>query len=136
MSKTITQFDRTNLRLMRPEIEAALKVLEAQYGISIKLGNAKFTSENVTFKFEMAVVGSNGAAETSERTAFRSYCFMYGFKEEQLGQSFKVGRDTYTVAGLNPKAKSMPVLAKRSDGRMFKFPVNTVTNALKAEVTA
>jgi hypothetical protein len=52
---------------------------------------------------------------------------MYGMSPEDLGKSFTYGRDQYTIVGLSRKSHKFPLLAKRSDGKVFKFPVDVVS---------
>jgi hypothetical protein len=132
MNTKIKSFDRTTLKAMRPEIEAALKLLEDQFGISVTLGSARFTNSTATFKFDLAVICENGDVENKERSAFKAYAFMYGLKPEMLDQQFEYQGKMFTIIGLNTKAKTMPVQVKRADSKQFKISVDTINRYFKA----
>ena len=59
----ITTFDRTNLKTLRSDIEAAVAAVGSAHGISLTLGSARFSSNNVTMKLEGSII-SNGTVKT------------------------------------------------------------------------
>src|SRR5690349_20817447 len=87
MSK-ITQFDRATVKALRDSLDTALKTIETQFGISVNVGSASFTPENVTFKVGLAVVGTSGQVMTREASAFKQSAILYGLKPENLFQTF------------------------------------------------
>jgi hypothetical protein len=125
MSKTIKTFDRTSLRLLRAPIEEALKGIETEYGISIKLGNASYNPSNATFKLELATVG--------EATALKTYGVMFGLPKDSFEQTFNEGKHTFKIIGLRTKASRYPVLVERADGKVFCYPVDRVAKALNTK---
>ncbi len=133
MSKTIKAFDKTNLRLLRTPIETALKAIETEFGISVKLGNARFTPDNVTFKLELATVGANGTAASKEANSLKFYGELYGLPKNSLGRIFTEDNKQFEITGLRTKARRFPVLVKRSDGKEFCYPINRVAEALKLQ---
>jgi len=118
---TIKQFDRTTIHLMRPKLEAAFAALAAEYGIAIKLGNARFDSTNVTFKLELATKSADGAVVSKERAAYTQLADLYDLKPEWLDKTFQYGGTTYKIAGLSTKARKAPVLASNPSGKLYKF---------------
>jgi hypothetical protein len=133
MSKTIKTFDRTSLRLLRAPIEEALKGIETEYGISIKLGNASYNPSNATFKLELATVGADGTAISKEATALKTYGVMFGLPKDSFEQTFNEGKHTFKIIGLRTKASRYPVLVERADGKVFCYPVDRVAKALNTK---
>ncbi len=121
----ITSFDRPTLKALRGVLEAALKPVEAQYGISVDVGNASFTPENVTFKVNLAVVGGTGEVMTKEATAFKQLASFYGLDPNFLFKKFtnsNAPNDEYKVLGLKTGRGKYPIVAERvRDGKQFKF---------------
>jgi len=68
----ITQFNRTNLKNLRKDLDKALAAVGAQYGIDIKSGSARFSDNNVTFKVEISIV-TNGQVKTKGAVDLERY---------------------------------------------------------------
>lgn len=115
MSK-ITKFDKPIVRNVRSRLDEALKNLEAELGVSIKVGNATFSASTVTFKVEISTVNSDGVAKTEERTALETHYPDYVDLEIRLSN-----RKTGKVIGLNQRAHSYPFIVEASDGKTYKL---------------
>ena len=98
----ITTFDRANLKKLRSDIEVAIAAVGAAHGISLTLGNARFSANNVTLKLEGSII-SNGTVKTKGAGALERFYPEY------------VGRVVKMKGGLNGK-----VIEYHS--RKFKFP--------------
>lgn len=123
--KKVTSFNRQNIRQINSELEAALKQVAEKYGLEVKLGNTRFTSDNFTTKVQVATVGEGGITMSKEATDFNRYKTILGINME-LGQEFQRSGKTYTIVGLKPRSKKYPILAKCSDGKTYKLPVDLV----------
>lgn len=121
----ITSFDRPTVKALRSVLEDALKTIETQYGISVHVGNASFTPENVTFKVNLAVVGASGQVMTKEATTFKQLASFYGLNPDWLFKKFtnpNAPADEYKVLGLKTGRGKYPIIAERvRDGKQFKF---------------
>jgi hypothetical protein len=127
----IKAFDRTNLSLLRASMTAALASVEAQYGIKIVVGNARFLPDNATFKIELATVGTAGVANTRERDTFKRDAFLYGLKPEDLDKEIEYAGQRYIIKGLNTRRSKYPIVATRvRDGRTILLTVTGVKSAL------
>jgi hypothetical protein len=137
MSEKITNF-KTQTKMIEPlrqEIDAALKAIGEKYGISIKAGNASYNAEMVCYKLECTTMGENGEVETKEAKDFKAYAFMYGMKADDLGKTFKMGRDSFTINGLKPRSRNAVIAKKVGTTQNYKFDPEMVKQALKmAEV--
>jgi hypothetical protein len=123
--KKVTAFNRQNIRQINSELEAALKQVAEKYGLEVKLGNTRFTGDNFTTKVQVATVGEGGITMSKEATDFNRYKTILGINME-LGQEFERSGKTYTIVGLKPRSKKYPILAKCSDSKTYKLPVDLV----------
>lgn len=126
----INQFDRTNLRALQADIDAALAAMAEKHGIQIKAGGASFGATAATFKVELAVIGDGGVAKTRHATEFELFASSYGLAPTDLGREFTYKGNGYKITGLSTKSRRFPVEASRTDGRTFKFPAELVKLAL------
>jgi hypothetical protein len=128
----LTKIDKPTLKVLRPEIDAALKAVAEKYGIAIKAGNASFTENTAVFKLEVSLIGENGKALTQDVDRFTQYAELIGLKPDDLGKEFKYGGNTFKVWGLKTNIDGKhPVIAERADGKRFCFPIATIKNFVK-----
>lgn len=123
----VTEITKPFLRDAREEMTAALREFGERHGIKVTVGNASFTpgaGGNATFKVELATRTPEGEVNTKEMTAFRQHATMFGLKPEQLGIEFTLGGSRYKLVGLNPRARSMPLLGEnKANGKVYKLPL-------------
>jgi hypothetical protein len=122
----ITQIDRDTCRLMRPEIDAALRAVAEKFGMVYKPGSATFTAGYVTFK---AVVGADGAVASKDAEAFKRNAGFYGLDAADLGRTFTYAGKSYKIVGCAPKSYRFPILAE-TGGKTFKLPADAVLAGL------
>jgi hypothetical protein len=126
----IDRFDRTNLGLLRSDLEAALAGVAKKYGVSLNLGAGRFSSDNVTFKLEGAVIRAEGVV-TKEAAAFKSYAEIWGLEPGDLGKTFVQGRKTFQIVGAKPSSHKYPILAKElGTNKSYKFTVADIRRRL------
>jgi len=123
--KKVTSFNRQNIRQINSELEAVIKQVAEKYGLEVKLGNTRFTGDNFTTKVQVATVAEGGITMSKEATDFNRYKTILGINME-LGQEFQRSGKTFTIVGLKPRSKKYPILAKCSDGKTYKLPVDLV----------
>ncbi len=123
--KKVTSFNRQNIRQINSELEAVIKQVAEKYGLEVKLGNTRFTGDNFTTKVQVATVAEGGITMSKEATDFNRYKTILGINME-LGNEFERNGNTYTIVGLKPRSKKYPILAKCSDGKTYKLPVDLV----------
>jgi hypothetical protein len=128
MSK-INTFDRTNLRLLRDDVQSALNAVAEKYGIDLRLGTGRFASENVTFNLEGSVIGAEGVV-TREAAEFRQYADVLALEASDLGKTFQYRGQPYEIVGARLSNSKYPVLAKNRNGKVYKFRVADVREAL------
>jgi hypothetical protein len=125
----IKQFDRTNIRVLRSEIDQALAFIASKHNIEVRTGAGRFSSTNLTLKLELSAKSADGKVVTKEAATFTELAELFGMKAEWLGKTFQRFGKTYTVTGLNTKLRShgvsTPVLAA-TGGREWKISVEDV----------
>ncbi|RUP37977.1 MAG: hypothetical protein EKK63_13810 [Acinetobacter sp.] len=124
------RFDKINLRALRPELERALSDVCAKHGITATIGSGSFTDLECKFKLILNLEGSGEVKSTAKQADFERYAALYGLEPTDLGKTFIVGGNSYTITGLSPNRPKFPIDGIRYDGRQFKFPVLTVKIAL------
>jgi hypothetical protein len=127
----IDSFDRTNLRLISADLEAAIAPVAAKYGITLSYKGARFLEDNATFKIEAATIGVSGVANTRERDNFKLYASMYDLKDTDLDREITYAGKQYIIIGLNTRRSKYPIVAKRvADGKTILLTREGVKAAL------
>lgn len=124
----IKQLDGPTCRLMREKVQAALDTVGPTLNLTLRIGSISYsaTGETASFKVSAGVIGADGQGASKEGDDFKKYAGIYGLKPEQLGQKFTVAGNEYEVVGLKTRAQKLPLIAKRADGRRFKFSVKVI----------
>ena len=62
----INQLDKQTLKTIRAELDLAMKNIENRYGVVLRTGTCRFTSEAATMKIEIATRGAAGEVVDTE----------------------------------------------------------------------
>ena len=124
--------DRDAARIIREHLSVVLDPLGRELGLQFNIGGISFSPTNANIKVTAAVIGESGQAQTKERQEFERWAKLYNMEPEWLDRTIKVYGETYTIKGFKPRCSKFPVLVMRADGKMFKFPIETVKVAMKA----
>ncbi len=120
MGKTITKFDKDNLKDMRQAMESALTNALSTIGLSVKVGKIRFGDTEFDVKV-MVSTASNG------QNQFTQYAKLYNLKPEWFGQQIKDSKGVlYTITGLDLKRTKFPVVATSPDGTPMGFTAEGV----------
>ena len=122
---TVGEITKPFLVTLRAELDAALQAVAEKHGVSIRAGNASFDALHANFKVEVKVL-QTASGVSGDEAEFRRYAGMVGLQPDVYGKTFVSNGSTFTVSGLSLKSRRMPVLARREDGKVYKFPVNIV----------
>ena len=125
-SNKIEEFNRQNCRTVDNAIEAALKQVEDQFGISIKIGGGRFSTNEFTTKITVTTGDGSDAA----RAKWNAYAFRFGLNDSDFGKTFTSNGEQFTITGLNPRRKKYPVSAVNSRGTSYKFGAESVKRHL------
>lgn len=126
-------FDRSNLKTIRNDIDAALAAVEKKHGIKFNLGNIRYSANDFRTKLEcVSVTSANGAPVDADKVKFEQNAFLFGVKKDAFGKSFTSHGRRFTITGINPRAKRYPVTAVGPQGGGYKFPVDSLPAKLRA----
>lgn len=123
----ITTFTKAQTRLLAAEATAALEAVAARHGTTLTYKGGTYDTSFAALRFEFAV--GEGGREAAD---FKRWALMLGLKETDLGRTFTARGATYTVVGYVPRGRYR-ILAKRGDGRTFRFLVSEVVRLLGEE---
>jgi len=126
------EFDRNILRTIRPIIAKHLEAAAAEISevlgekFDIEVGNARYCKHNASLKTEVSTVTADGRVNSKEVENFKRYARSLGLNADDLGKTFTSRGRQFTITGLNIRARTYPIEAKRDDGKGFKFGAATV----------
>jgi len=129
-------FDRSTCRQIQGEIVELLKQRYPNLHVEAHGGKFATNGSNFTFPLELAVIGSDGQAETQEVREFKRNASLYGLKPEDLGKTFHSpgSGHRFKITGLKSRNRRYQIMADRvRDGKGFKFDAFTVKQALERE---
>jgi len=124
----IENFTRQTVKNLRSELDRALADLSAKYGISIDVGNAKFSSTEVNFKLNINTTSDSGVAYTREAEAFERHKHMYGMGHLNIGDKVTVNGKSFILEGFNPRAKRYPIEIS-AGGNNYKCSINQLLSS-------
>lgn len=118
-------------RKLRAQLEVYCKEISEQLGMDVKLGNASYNANSITFKLELAEIDDSGEVLSKEVTRFKLQADLYHLKPEDLFKQFHANGRTYTVKGLDTRSYKYPILCYcEEDGKTYKFPGGQVRHLL------
>lgn len=127
------RFNKSNLKTIRADVAAALAAVESKHDVKFSLGNIRFSDNDFRCKLEcVSATNSSGNAVNIDRQKFESKCWMFGVPKTSFGKTFKSGRKTYTITGINSRAHKYPIQATDKQGRRYKFPVSMLPTNLRS----
>jgi len=122
------EFTKDSLKVLRKDIDSALKSVADKHGLSLMLGNIRFNEESFTGKLEARVTDKPG--ETTMAADFRALAHSYGLSPSLLGQVLSINGKRYKIVGLKPRNRKYPVIAESvATGKRFKFAAFSVRSA-------
>lgn len=122
--------DKQKAQQMRVFLEVALTGFEEHFGVAVKIGSIRYTDTNASMRLEVSEVSENGEVQSREVEDFKRFADAYGLSPEWLGEKFTVRGKTFTITGLNTRAKKYKIRAKDEAGNPYKFNELTVQRAM------
>ena len=131
---TIKQFDRTAVRAVMNECEAALQAVADKHGLKLVRKGCSYRENEcpVAFKLLTTVTDAAGDVVTPEAQDFKRCATLFGLKPEDLGRVFlsPTGK-RFRICGAKPRNRKYPILAKCVlTDKVYKFPEDQVVRAL------
>lgn len=140
----INTFDKTNSNQILDDLRELLDAYAATRGISAgKLrGTISPVGDGLKVSIELATVTGDGKVNTPEMRAWKEQCQYEwselrraGLTEDDLGATFTVRGEQFTIEGFKPRARKRPVLAQKvGSGALFVFPIDAVARLLGKQV--
>ncbi len=131
---TLNYLDAKACDLIRKALDNTLGDLGL--GVHVDVGRMTYQHDGakISCKLTVSPIDSDGVAQTPERTDFLTYCGRYDLDASDLDREFKDFDGTKCViVGLKPRSRKYPILVKKANGKIFKFPANRVAQALAAQ---
>jgi hypothetical protein len=122
----VSNFDKPSIKAIRLAMDEALAKVSKEYGIKISTGNARFSSDEVTFKVKANVIGTCGIVKTKEAQAWDLYAKHEGLGHLSVGDTIQLQGKSFTIAGYNTRARKSPINITDSNGRGYKCSVAMV----------
>lgn len=125
MAQQITRFDSSNLDEVRDQINNTLAAVLKQYGLTAKIGNIRYSSND----FRTTLTVSTGSNADAAQREFERHAYKFGLAVDLFGKSFMHHGEKFTITGIKPKSRKYPVLAKNAKGTTYKFTAMTAQGA-------
>ena len=122
----VSNFDKPSIKAIRVAMDAALAKVSKEYGIKISTGNARFSSDEVTFKVKANVIGTGGVVKTKEAQAWDIYASSQGLGHLNVGDTIQLQGKSFTIAGYNTRTRKSPINLTYSNGIGNKRSVGMV----------
>ena len=134
----IKKFDRPALRKFRVDFEKAVEAFGKKHGVVLKLGDAKFSNTDATYKLQVVIAGDASgmsAAEVVGRKSLELEGVFFGLKAEDYGRTFKNwDGDTYSLTGVKSSRPKYPVSATNvRTGKGYKFGEDVIKKLSKVK---
>lgn len=125
-------FDRQKVRAINAEIEAAITEVVKRHNLSFQMGNSKFSKTEITTKYTVSMVGSEGVGMTKEAKNWDFYAPANGIKDFKIGDRIKPqgSAKVFKLLGWNTRSPKYPIIAE-SDGKTYKLTPMHVRFAVK-----
>ena len=130
----INQFDRQTLRVLRADLEAAIKAVAAKHNVMLDLGGMSFDAGSVSCRLKglilsqmkhSAPIGTKipGLVNTQGSTGFHGT----GIKE---GTAFLFRGTKFTITAIKPSRPKFPFVAQNDRGTKYKWSLTQVQAGL------
>ena len=127
----ITNFGRSEHRLLSAAIVEALAKVGADHGVTIKAAGGHFGTLTGDIKLNIEIVVAPGAQSKAERD-FRVYAPVIGLRAEDWNQIFVSNNKVFRISGVKMGAPKYNMLATCvASGKDYKFVGERVATLIK-----
>ena len=115
-------FTKQELKQFRKDFKTAVENLEKNHNVNIKLGSIRFGDIEFTTKMTCTKMTEQATNTRMERAKdeFRMYAELRGVNPDLFGKSYIKNGITYTIIGINSRARKYPIVLQGSNGRTYK----------------
>ena len=128
----LTTIDRKTAKILIDRAIELLAPLADEYGVTIAGKGGTMDGPAFTMKIGLTCSGADGQAQTRERRDFAVAASLYGIPDDALDKTFASNGGTYTLCGAKLGSPKFPFIAKRTDGKAFKFTGGTIARAFQS----
>lgn len=127
----INTFDKDTIKMIRGELQLAIRDIENRYGIQLTAGRAKFGQKSASISIDMATIDSNGEIVDHDREFLIANLTWVGLKSEHLDTAIRIGNDTFKINGYKRARYAKPFsLISMTNGQKYVASEDTVRTAL------
>lgn len=105
--------------IFRQEFEEAIAALAEKYDISFDIGTIRYNE--LGFKFTVTALTNGDGNKSGQQLQFEALAPRYGLRPEDYGATVVHSGQSYTVVGINPKARKYNVLIENNKGEKFSL---------------
>jgi hypothetical protein len=128
----MTAFTKDELKTVREILDRHLAAAAKEAGLeSAQLGRGSFNGGACTFKLEIVKAGAQ-SKEAADFVQHAKFGMLGDLKPEHLGATFTANGESFTVKGMNRKARKRPIICERADGKLFVFDEAAVARRIAA----
>lgn len=121
----LTQFDKSTVRQIVDDCEAALQTVAEKYGITLSRKNCSYYPNEMPVPFKLTITQTDTTGNEIDPMAqdFITHCHSFGLTPEDLGREFsQFGGNTFKICGIKPKSYKYPIIAEKvGTNKRFKF---------------
>lgn len=127
------QFDKTNLKEIRKDVNEALLEVAQKYGIQLKMGNIRFDANSFTGKLEALAPKADGTVETKFDKKQKMCAANLGlFAPKVVNKAIMIQGKKYVFVGYNSRAPKRPYQVKDvKTGKNFVLDADHVERAIE-----
>ena len=129
------QFDRANVKTLSVEVLNELQALCKKHGLVVTSKGGKFDAGIFDLKLQFnCVTTETGEVVPPYAQDWAKWAGMYGFEISDLGKPVLVNGKRFSLAGIKPSNRTLPIIVQNSNGKAFKLSVDRAREGLKAAV--
>ena len=126
------EINKKTLKQFRASFALAVRELEDEYKVSVKLGNISYGDISFTGKIEV-IAGSN--ADEVLRNKFEDSLKTYGYrypdlKIEHFDQGIMYQGQRVKIVGIKPRSPKYPIVYQTKDGKKWKTSYEEIKHAM------
>lgn len=134
---SLNQFDKSNVRLIISECQAALSAVAERHGLTLTQKNCSYRTDELPVPFKLTILQTNESGETVDpmATDFTLYATSFGLSPDDLGKTFKqFGGQSFKICGLKPRSRKYPIVVQQvGTTKKFKLGAMEVKRYLEME---
>jgi len=120
----------SNFKKFRNDFASAVKQMEAEFGVTIKMGGVTYEPDGSAFVSKITVKNTQVNGVSFEQNDFNKHCEHYGFEAKDYNREFTLNGERLKLIGFNPRApKNSCKIVSLVSGSNYKCSENVVKRA-------